>query len=192
MKNILSLEAGFMRNHSITGSGFYVGLNNMLLVQWWELERRIPVRFGPGKHKNAETTVTISITMICRPKQSQWCQRSYKIGKCNYTVPCRPTISATCSEDGTRTRSVMLELFLVAVPLSVEEESICCGRMMEGDDPEPLPASDNDRLLSGSRSAITAKFWISRDSLLPQFSVRTSAGISNSNRIFSSFSSGIS
>ena len=120
--------------------------------------------------------------------------KKYKIGKCNYTVglPCRPTISATCSEDGTRTRSVMLELFLVAVPLSVVEESICCGRMMEGDDPEPLPASDNDRLLSGSRSAITAKFWISRDSLLPQFSVRTSAGISNSNRIFSSFSSGIS
>jgi len=54
MKNTLSLEAGFMKNHSVTGSGFYIGLSNMLLVQWWESERHILVWLGPEKHKNAQ------------------------------------------------------------------------------------------------------------------------------------------
>jgi len=28
MRNTLSLKAGFTKNHSVTGGGFYVGLNN--------------------------------------------------------------------------------------------------------------------------------------------------------------------
>lgn len=43
--------------------------NNMLLVQWWETERRILVWLGPAKHKNAENRILSTFYSVSMPKK---------------------------------------------------------------------------------------------------------------------------
>src|SRR6218665_3570205 len=77
MKNTLSLEAAFMKNHSVTGSGFYAGLNDMLLVQWWVSERRSLVCLGPGKHKRKAKSSAAEISTSNFFKNCKSCVKNF-------------------------------------------------------------------------------------------------------------------